>query len=80
LSYAPRSSAADCIGASDAHPSGGSIARVPLAALFFGITLAFGAIAVWSASAHRWPIAVAAAALAAWMATLAWAVIRKSRL
>jgi hypothetical protein len=51
-----------------------------LAALFFGITLAFGAIAVWSASAHRWPIAVAAAALAAWMATLAWAVIRKSRL
>jgi hypothetical protein len=53
---------------------------VPLAALFSSITLAFGAIAVWSASAHQWPIAVAAAALAAWMATLAWAGIRKSRL
>jgi hypothetical protein len=53
---------------------------VPLAVLFSAITLAFGAIAVWSASAREWPIAVAAAALAAWMATLAWAGIRKSRL
>jgi hypothetical protein len=53
---------------------------VPLAALFSAITLAFAAIAVWSASAHQWPIAVAGGALAAWMGTLAWAGIRKSRL
>jgi hypothetical protein len=53
---------------------------VPLAALFSGITLAFAAIAVWSATAHQWAIAVAAGALSAWMATLAWSGIRKSRL
>jgi len=53
---------------------------VPLAALFSAITLAFAALALWSASAEQWPIAVAAGALAAWMATLAWAGIRKSRL
>jgi hypothetical protein len=52
---------------------------VPLAALFSLITLAFAAIAVWSAAAGQWPIAVAAAALAAWMGTLAWAAMRKSR-
>jgi hypothetical protein len=51
---------------------------VPLAALFSLITLAFAAIAVWSATARQWPIAVAAAALAAWMGSLAWAAIRKS--
>jgi hypothetical protein len=53
---------------------------VPLAALFSAITLVFAAIAVWSASAEEWPIAVAAGALAAWMATFAWAGIRKARL
>jgi hypothetical protein len=53
---------------------------VPLAALFSLITLAFGGIAVWCANAQQWPIAAAAAALAAWMGTLAWAGIRKSRL
>jgi hypothetical protein len=53
---------------------------VSLAALFSVITLAFAAIAVWTASAHQWPIALAAAALAAWMGTLAWSGIRKSRL
>jgi hypothetical protein len=52
---------------------------VPLAALFTVITLAFAAIAVWSASARQWPIALAAAALAAWMGSLAWGAIRKSR-
>jgi hypothetical protein len=53
---------------------------VPLAALFSVITLAFAAIAVWSATAGQWPIAVAAGALAAWMGTLAWSGIRKSLL
>jgi hypothetical protein len=52
---------------------------VPLASLFCAITLAFAGIAVWSAAAHQWPIAVAAAGLATWMGTLAWAGIRKSR-
>ncbi len=50
-----------------------------MAALFSVITVAFAAIAVWSAEASRWPIAAAAAALAGWMATLAWAALRKMR-
>ena len=52
---------------------------MPLAVLFTVITVAFAAIAVWSAGAHVWPIAVAAAALAAWMASLAWVAVRKTR-
>jgi hypothetical protein len=50
-----------------------------MAMLFTVITLAFAGIAVWSGEASRWPIAAAAAALAAWMATLAWAALRKMR-
>jgi hypothetical protein len=53
---------------------------MPLAVLFSAITLAFAGIAVWTASASEWPIAVAAAGLAAWMGTLAWSGIRRSRL
>jgi hypothetical protein len=53
---------------------------VPLTALFSLITAGFAAIAVWSAQAREWPIALAAAALTAWMATLAWAALRKTRL
>ncbi|HEV2593421.1 MAG TPA: hypothetical protein VGU02_16170 [Gaiellaceae bacterium] len=52
---------------------------MPLAALFTAITLAFVGIAVWSAEARQWVIAAAAAALAAWMATLAWSAVRKTR-
>jgi hypothetical protein len=52
---------------------------VPLAALFSLITLAFALIAVWSATAGQWPIAIAGAALAAWMGSLAWGAMRKSR-
>jgi hypothetical protein len=52
---------------------------VPLAVLFSVITAGFAAIAVWSAEASRWPIAVAAGALAAWMASLAWSALRKTR-
>ena len=52
---------------------------VPLAVLFSVITVGFAAIAVWTAEAARWPIAVAAGALAAWMATLAWSALRKTR-
>lgn len=52
---------------------------MPLAVLFSLITVGFAAIALWSAEASRWPIAAAAAALAAWMATLAWTALRKTR-
>jgi hypothetical protein len=52
---------------------------VPLAALFCLITLSFAAIAAWTASAGQWVIAAAAAALAAWMGTLAWTAVRKTR-
>jgi hypothetical protein len=52
---------------------------VPLAVLFSLITAAFAAIALWSAEASRWPSAAAAAALAAWRATLAWAALRRMR-
>jgi hypothetical protein len=52
---------------------------VPLAALFAVIALSFVGIAVWTASAGQWVIAVAATALAAWMATLVWAAVRKMR-
>jgi hypothetical protein len=52
---------------------------MPLAALFSVITLAFAAIAVWSATAHQWVIAAAAAALAVWMGSLAWTAVRRSR-
>ena len=53
--------------------------RVALAALFTVITIAFAGIAVGSASAGRWVIALAAAALAFWMGTFAWAALRRSR-
>ena len=52
---------------------------MPLVALFSLIALGFAAIAFWSAEASRWPIAVAAAALAAWMAALAWSALRRTR-
>jgi hypothetical protein len=51
---------------------------VPLAALFLTITLAFLALAVWTASAGRWVIAFCAAALGFWMGSLAWTAVRKS--
>jgi hypothetical protein len=53
---------------------------VAMAVLFSAITLAFALIALWCATAGQWVLAVAAAALAAWMATLAWAALRRMRL
>jgi hypothetical protein len=67
---------ADCIGGLFGRSRLGA---VPLAVLFTVITLGFAGIAVWSAEASRWPIAVASAALAAWMASLAWSALRKTR-
>ncbi|HVV58399.1 MAG TPA: hypothetical protein VHC45_08555 [Gaiellaceae bacterium] len=51
---------------------------MPLAALFSLITLAFLAIAAWTATAGRWVLAFCAAALAFWMGSLAWTAMRKS--
>jgi hypothetical protein len=53
--------------------------RLALAALFSLITVAFAAIAVDAASAGRWVITVAAAALAVWMGNFAWSGLRKRR-
>ena len=52
---------------------------MPLSALFTLITLAFAGIAAYSAVSAQWPIAVAAAALAAWMGSLAYSALRKTR-
>jgi hypothetical protein len=52
---------------------------MPIAALFAAITLAFAGIAVWTGAAGEWLIAACAAALAAWMGSLAWAALRKIR-
>jgi len=50
-----------------------------MAALFAILTSAFAGIAVESALAGRWVITVAAAALAAWMASLTATAVRKRR-
>ena len=47
--------------------------------LFAVITVAFAGIAVASASAGRWVIALAAAALSVWMGTFAWSALRRLR-
>jgi hypothetical protein len=47
--------------------------------LFSLITLAFALIAAWCGSAGQWVLAAASAALAAWMSTIAWAALRKTR-
>jgi hypothetical protein len=52
---------------------------VSLALLFSVIALAFAGIAAASALAGQWPIAVAAAALSAWMGSFAWSAVRKTR-
>ena len=52
---------------------------MPLTVLFSLITAAFAGIAGYSAASGQWPIAVAAAALAAWMGSLAYSALRKTR-
>jgi hypothetical protein len=52
---------------------------VPLAVLFSLITAAFAGISVYSGLAGQWPIAVAAAVLAAWMGSFAVSALRKQR-
>ena len=55
------------------------IAGVPLVVLFSVLTLAFAAIAAAAGTAGRWVIAAAAAAIAAWMGSFAWAALRRIR-
>jgi hypothetical protein len=55
------------------------VGKFGLPALFTVITCALAAIALDSAGAGRWPIAVAAAVLAAWMGSFALAALRKTR-
>ena len=50
-----------------------------LVALFTVLTLAFAGIAAAAASAGRWVIAVAAAAIAGWMGSFARAALRRTR-
>ena len=50
-----------------------------MAVLFSVLTVVFVGIAVGSATAGRWVIAVPAGALAAWMATVAWQALRRTR-
>jgi hypothetical protein len=58
---------------------GPRVSAVAMAVLFCVLTAAFGGIAIGSASAGRWVIAVAAAALAVWMGSFAWAALRRIR-
>jgi hypothetical protein len=51
--------------------------RRALGALFLGLALGFGAVAVAAVRAERWVIAVAAASLGLWMAGLAAQGLRK---
>ncbi len=50
-----------------------------MAVLFAVLTLAFAGIAVAAAIARVWVVAAAAGALAAWMSTVAWTALRKTR-
>jgi hypothetical protein len=53
------------------------VGGIGLAALFSVLTFAFAGIAVAAGAAGRWVIAVAAAALAAWMGSFAWSAVRR---
>jgi cobalamin synthase len=50
-----------------------------LATLFMVLTVSLAGIAFAAANHGRWVIAVAAAVIAAWMATVAWAALRRIR-
>jgi hypothetical protein len=52
---------------------------VPLGLLFGVLTLALAGVAAASAAAGEWVIAVCAAVLAGWLATLSASALRKRR-
>jgi hypothetical protein len=51
--------------------------RRALGALFLVLTLVFAGVAWAAGAAHVWVIALAAAVLALWMASLAWQQLRR---
>jgi hypothetical protein len=53
--------------------------RRALGVLFSALTLAFAGITWAAAGAGVWPVAVAAAVIGLWLATLAYAALRPSR-
>ncbi len=74
LSYAPRFEAPILA----ARPASSvPVSKIGPAVLFCVLTVAFAGIAVAGGSAGRWVIAVAAAALAFWMGSFAWAALRR---
>ena len=74
LSYAPRFGRADSIGGVRHDPA---VSKIGPAVLFCVLTVAFAGIAIAGGGAGRWVIAVAAAALAVWMGSFAWAALRR---
>ena len=54
-----------------------AVGRIGPALLFCFLTLGFLVIAIAAATAERWVIVVAAAALAAWMGSFAWGALRR---
>ena len=54
-----------------------AVGRIGPALLFCFLTIGFGLIALAAASAERWVIVVAAAALAFWMGSFAWSALRR---
>jgi hypothetical protein len=61
---------------SEARPSPSRPARRSLGALFLVLTLLFAGIAVAAARADVWPVAIPAAVLSAWLATMAASALR----
>jgi hypothetical protein len=56
-----------------------AVGRYSLPALFAFLTVVFAVIAFAAGSHSRWVIAISAAAIGAWMATFAWAALRRMR-
>jgi hypothetical protein len=54
-----------------------AVGRIGPAVLFCALTLMFAVIAFAAGDAERWVIAVAAAVLALWMGSFAWAALRR---
>jgi hypothetical protein len=55
------------------------VGRYSLPALFTFLTFGFAVIAYKGATHGNWVIAIAAAVIGAWMATFAWASLRRMR-
>jgi hypothetical protein len=54
-----------------------AVGKLGPALLFSALTVGFVVIGIAAASAERWVIVVATAALAVWMASFAWSALRR---